>query len=91
MAKFFWGKISGVKGKHWVSWDTMCYPILEGGIGLHSLFDIYNALFAKLWWKLGVETNSMWDTFMWNKYCKKEHPLLANKKGGLVFGRNLWK
>lgn len=30
MAKLFLGRIVGVKGKHWVSCDTMCYPLWIG-------------------------------------------------------------
>ncbi|XP_060211975.1 uncharacterized protein LOC132639553 [Lycium barbarum] len=47
-AKFFWSNTVGVKSKHWVAWDKLCLPKDEGGIGLRSLTDISNALFAKL-------------------------------------------
>lgn len=48
MARVFWGKTGGIKGKHWVAWGTLCYPIKEGGIGFRSLFGVGKALFAKL-------------------------------------------
>uniref|UniRef100_A0A0V0IEX1 Putative ovule protein n=1 Tax=Solanum chacoense TaxID=4108 RepID=A0A0V0IEX1_SOLCH len=32
-AKFFWGNATGSKNKHWVSWESMCYPKEEGGVG----------------------------------------------------------
>lgn len=58
MAKFFWGKTGGVKRKHWVAWETLCFTIKEGGIGLTSLYDVSKALFAKLWWNFRVGSNS---------------------------------
>lgn len=63
MTKFFWGRTGGVKCKHWVTWDAICYLILEGEIGIRSLFDVSKVLFANLWWIFRVKTNSMWGTF----------------------------
>ncbi|KAH0712378.1 hypothetical protein KY289_008337 [Solanum tuberosum] len=39
-AKFFWGKTGGLKGRHWVAWDELCYPFNEGGVGFKSLHDV---------------------------------------------------
>ncbi|XP_015159074.1 uncharacterized protein [Solanum tuberosum] len=66
---FFWSKIGGERGKHWVVWK-----------------DISRAMFGKLWWKFRTST-SLWRTFMWNKYCKKVHPLIAKGTGA----SNTWK
>lgn len=49
IAKLFWGNQGENKGKHWVAWDTLCYPIEEGGIGFRSLNHMVDALFSKLW------------------------------------------
>lgn len=51
MAKFFWSKTVGLKGKHWIAWEDLCRSKDEGGVGLRSLHSIVDALFAKLWWK----------------------------------------
>ncbi|WMV19697.1 hypothetical protein MTR67_013082 [Solanum verrucosum] len=59
----------------------MCYPKEEGGIGLRSLNAVSNALFAKLWWNFRTSTSSMWGEYMWNKYCKKLHPIMAKGCG----------
>ncbi|XP_049366615.1 uncharacterized protein LOC125831476 [Solanum verrucosum] len=61
----------GTRSKHWVTWEDLCSPKEEGGLGFRSLHDLSNALFAKLWWKFRVSANSLWSAFMWNKYCKK--------------------
>ncbi|XP_049389010.1 uncharacterized protein LOC125853369 [Solanum stenotomum] len=72
-AKFFWSISIGARNKHWVAWDKMCYPKVEGGLGVRSLHDVSKALFAKLWWNFRTDTSSLWASFMWNKYCKKMH------------------
>ncbi|XP_015169513.1 uncharacterized protein [Solanum tuberosum] len=77
---FFGSKTGGGKGKHWLAWEDMCYPKEEGGIGFRSLHEITKALFGKLWWTFRTST-SLWSNFMWNKYCKKHHPLIAKGTG----------
>ncbi|KAH0712316.1 hypothetical protein KY289_008275 [Solanum tuberosum] len=81
LAKFFWANATRSRNKHWVSWENICYPKEESEIGLRSLQVMSNALFAKLWWKFRTSTSSMWGEFMWNKYCKKLHPILARGCG----------
>ncbi|XP_059306289.1 uncharacterized protein LOC132057691 [Lycium ferocissimum] len=85
-AKFFWNNATGSRNKHWAAWDKLCLPKEEGGIGFRSLHDISNALFAKLWWSFRT-SNSLWSVYMWNKYCKKLHPVIAQARGG----SNAWK
>lgn len=55
-AKFSWGNLGGLKGKHWVVGGELCYPKVEGGLGLRSLHDGNSALLAKLWWNLRFST-----------------------------------
>lgn len=79
-AKFFWASATGSRNKHWVSWENMCFPIEEGGIDFRSFHVVSKSLFAKLWWIFKTSTSSMWSEFMWNKYCKKFHPIMAKGK-----------
>ncbi|XP_060200867.1 uncharacterized protein LOC132629156 [Lycium barbarum] len=85
-ARFFWSNKEEGRSRHWVKWKDICLPITEGGLGFKSLFDVSNALFAKLWWKFRT-TNSLWAKYMWNKYCKKEIPTLVQWKRGT----QVWK
>ncbi|XP_059292598.1 uncharacterized protein LOC132046072 [Lycium ferocissimum] len=85
-ARFFWSNKEEDKSKHWVSWKKICMPKAEGGLGFRSFFDIYKALFAKLWWRFRT-SNSLWSTFLWNKYCKKLKPTKVQWKGG----SQVWK
>nr|XP_009625433.1 uncharacterized protein LOC104116314 [Nicotiana tomentosiformis] len=58
------------KAGHWASWNNLCLPKREGGLGFRSLHDVSKALFAKLWWNYRTK-DTLWSTFMRNKYCKK--------------------
>ncbi|KAK6773728.1 hypothetical protein RDI58_028966 [Solanum bulbocastanum] len=79
-AKFYWRKATGAKNKHWISWVRMFLPKEEGGLSFISIHDVSKALVAKLWWIFRVST-SLWSAYMWNKYCKKLHPILVQGKG----------
>ncbi|XP_060211821.1 uncharacterized protein LOC132639388 [Lycium barbarum] len=72
-ARFYWSTKEEGKSRHWSSWDKICLPKEEGGLGFRSLDDVSKALFAKLWWKFRT-SNTLWSAFMWNKYCKKNKP-----------------
>ncbi|XP_075087544.1 uncharacterized protein LOC142169569 [Nicotiana tabacum] len=75
-ARFFWSTKKEGRSRHWASWQNLCLPKEEGGLGFRSLHDVSRALFAKLWWKFRT-TKSLWSNFMWNKYCKKELPTMT--------------
>nr|XP_016492705.1 PREDICTED: uncharacterized protein LOC107812184 [Nicotiana tabacum] len=48
-ARFFWSTKEEGRGWHWASWQKLCLPEEEGGLGFRSLHDISRALFSKLW------------------------------------------
>ncbi|XP_060185616.1 uncharacterized protein LOC132615077 [Lycium barbarum] len=85
-ARYFWINKEEGRNRHWVAWQNVCLPTQEGGLGFKSLFDISNALFAKLWWIFRT-SNTLWANYMWNKYCKKQMPILVQWKGG----SQVWK
>lgn len=70
---FFWSKVGGDKGKHRVSWDELCYPQIEGGVGFMSLYKVAKAFISKLWWNFRTSTSFMWGNYRWNKYYQKDH------------------
>ncbi|XP_049372762.1 uncharacterized mitochondrial protein AtMg00310-like [Solanum verrucosum] len=86
-AKFFWSGNRGERRKHWVAWEDICFPKKEGGVGFRTLHGVTKALFSKLWWRFRVSTDSLWITYMWNKYCKKQHPVIAGARGA----SHVWK
>ncbi|XP_060202283.1 uncharacterized protein LOC132630733 [Lycium barbarum] len=62
------GKLLSYGGK-----AVLITSVLQSGLGFRSIYDTSKALCAKLWWKFRT-TSSLWDNFMWNKYCKKQIP-----------------
>ncbi|KAG5575878.1 hypothetical protein H5410_056012 [Solanum commersonii] len=57
IARFFWSKTGGEKGKHWIAWEEMCYPKEEGEhqhhYGVHS-FGINIVKNTTLFWLKGM-------------------------------------
>ncbi|XP_049362856.1 uncharacterized protein LOC125827594 [Solanum verrucosum] len=68
------------KDRGFRSLHDMCLPKSEGGVGLRSLHEVMNALFGKLWWSFRKST-SLWSSYMWNKYCKKQHHTVVTGTG----------
>lgn len=89
LAQFLWSSRIGERGRHWVRWREVCLPKEEGGLGFEKLTDISMALFCKLWWNFKT-TKSIWSEYMYNKYCKREHPSIAVWRTG-ASGSQVWK
>ncbi|XP_075083250.1 uncharacterized protein LOC142167001 [Nicotiana tabacum] len=79
-------RITGGTSRHWASWNTLCMPVEEGGIGFRSLHDVAKALFSKLWWNYRTKP-SLWSSFLCQKYCKK---LNSPKMGSSLFWFDNW-
>ncbi|XP_075087578.1 uncharacterized protein LOC142169594 [Nicotiana tabacum] len=87
-SRFFWSTKEEGRSRHWASWQNLCLPKEEGGLGFRSLHDVSRALFANLWWRFRT-TKSLWSNFIWNKYCKKELPTLVHFRGGFHVWRQM--
>ncbi|VFQ84597.1 unnamed protein product [Cuscuta campestris] len=69
MANFFWGAREDGHKYHWRSWNRLCYPFEEGGMGLRNLTHCQDASFIHLWWKI-VQGSSLWSRYMRKKYFR---------------------
>ncbi|KAL0411457.1 UNVERIFIED_CONTAM: hypothetical protein Slati_3735400 [Sesamum latifolium] len=59
---------------HWSSWNRLCYPEEEGGLGVRSLSDTVAAFSQKLWWRFRT-SSSLWASFLKKRYCKRSCPV----------------
>ncbi|KAL6582739.1 hypothetical protein OROMI_004817 [Orobanche minor] len=73
--KFLWGTNENKRKMHWASWNRLCFPKDEGGLGYRDLNDIIRAAHIKLWWRFRTSSN-IWSNFMYQKYCSRLHPML---------------
>lgn len=49
---FLWGSSEGRQRRHWVPWNVIQRPILEGGLGVRSIWHVQLSLAVKLLWSL---------------------------------------
>lgn len=47
MAQFWWGNGSEDRKIHWRSWEKMCKPKGEGGLGFHDFYAFNMVVLAK--------------------------------------------
>ncbi|XP_073138489.1 uncharacterized protein [Henckelia pumila] len=72
-AKFLWGAKEDARKIHWIAWEKICLPILEGGFGIRRLKDSVTAFSIKLWVQFR-SVDSLWSRFLMMRYCKSATP-----------------
>lgn len=73
-ADFFWGWDKDKKKYHWASWETLGYPLEEGGIGVRQISDVCKAFQLKQWWTFRAK-KTLWGDFLRAKYCQRANPV----------------
>lgn len=66
--RFVWGDAEGCQGYHSVSWDKICKPKLEGGMGIKNMYAFNQALIMKLAWGPITKPNALWVQILRAKY-----------------------
>jgi len=59
MSKFWWGQKEKERKMAWVSWEKLCTPKVEGGMGFRDLKAFDLALLAKQGWRIQQNPSSL--------------------------------
>ena len=72
MGNFWWGQKEKERKLAWVSWEKLCKPKAEGGMGFRDLKNFNLALLAKQGWRILQQPNSLVHRVYKAKYFLKE-------------------
>ncbi|XP_023917793.1 uncharacterized protein LOC112029335 [Quercus suber] len=70
MRNFWWGQKDKERKMVWISWEKLCVPKSEGGIGFKDLKAFNLSLLAKQGWRLQQNPNSITYKLLKAKYFK---------------------
>ncbi|CAL1413056.1 unnamed protein product [Linum trigynum] len=65
---FVWGSSEGKRKVHLISWDKVCKPKNQGGLGLRSARNMNLAYMVKLAWNLFNNEEDLWVKVLQGKY-----------------------
>lgn len=67
---FLWSVEFSKSRANYFSWDKVCLPISEGGLGIRRVHEFDTPCFIKLGWN-AVSSTSLWASWFWDIYIKK--------------------
>ncbi|CAN1817985.1 Putative ribonuclease H protein At1g65750 [Linum perenne] len=86
IADFWWGQVDDKKKMHWVSWEKLCRPKDEGGLGFRDFETFNRALLAKQAWRILQEPNLLISQILKAKYFPDTSMLDAETCPGASWG-----
>jgi hypothetical protein len=87
---FLWGGWGDDFKHHLVSWDIVCSPLAQGGLGVRRVEVFNRALMGKWLWKFGREESHLWHRVIVAKYGLDCGGWMTKKPVG-THGCSLWK
>ena len=82
---FLWGSTPDKRKLHLLSWDKVCRPKAEGGLGIRKSMDMNKAHVAKVGWRFMQDRTSLWARVLRSKYkvgdFKDRRWLVAKRPG----------
>lgn len=86
---FLWTGDAEVRKSLVVSFDRICSPYEEGGLGLRRMAVVNRAMLMKLWWNIR-HSNKTWAQFLRAKYLKVNGDLIDYKLKSSIFPGIRW-
>lgn len=89
---FLWGGTDSNTKIPWVSWDDICKPKSEGGLGIRDLECFNKALVGKWIWRILNKKETLWVKILLSKYGSLEESrnVACGGRGALKVS-NWWK
>ncbi|KAL9859010.1 hypothetical protein AtNW77_Chr1g0043231 [Arabidopsis thaliana] len=75
IANFWWKTNENSNGIHWITWDKVCNPHSEGGLGFRTIEEFNLALLAKKLWRLIRFLNSLLSRVLRGRNFRFSDPL----------------
>jgi hypothetical protein len=79
--QFLWGGCEDERKFNWVSWDKVCRPLEEGGLGIRDLRIFNLALLGKWEWKIRTERRGIWYRTLLNRYGLNDEVIRLGVRG----------
>jgi len=89
--KFLWDWGRQNKSIFWVSWDNVCKPLEEGGLGVKEIRNFNSTLLAKWKWRLMSGEGGKWKEILNSKYNSESDVNQVNLKYQSWWWRDLAK
>lgn len=68
-ANFFWQGADSSRHRHWISWQSIQKPQVEGGLGVRDLLQFQVCLAIKGLWSI-LHGSSLWSSYAWQRFIK---------------------
>ena len=82
ISSYWWGQQRDERKVHWVKWESLCVPKIDGGLGFRNLHFFNTALLAKQSWRLLNNPHSLFFRVFKARYFPRttflEAPLGSN-------------
>ena len=89
--KFWWGQRGDRRKIHWKSWDVLCKPKDEGGMGFKDLCRFNEAMLARQVWRLIHHTDSLFFKVFKANYFPNSSIFEAKPNSGSYAWRSILK
>ncbi|CAN1824009.1 Putative ribonuclease H protein At1g65750 [Linum perenne] len=87
--RFVWGGSNDQRKIHLVSWDVICRPKSQGGLGLRKASELNGAFNMKLGWQLLKYPDKLWVRVLTSKYLKEVGGNIEIRRKN--WGSNIWR